>query len=209
MKTVAIISRKGGAGKTTLCTHLAVAAEARDLTTAIIDLDPQASAALWGDARGEDFPAVVPAQAPRLVSLLSQARQQGAKLVLIDTPPEADSVATEAALQADYILIPCRPSALDLNAIGASIRIAKTAGKPFSVVVSSAPVQGVEVSEMLATIQDAGVTVAPVVIHHRKAYSSRMTEGRTAGEIEPKGKAAGEIDALLLWVCDQTNMVTR
>ncbi|MBV5334152.1 ParA family protein, partial [bacterium] len=47
MKTLAIISRKGGAGKTTIAVHLAVAAEAYGIATAIFDLDPQASAALW------------------------------------------------------------------------------------------------------------------------------------------------------------------
>ena len=41
MKTVAIISQKGGAGKTTVAIHLAVAAEQRGLRTAVFDLDPQ------------------------------------------------------------------------------------------------------------------------------------------------------------------------
>ncbi len=73
MKTLAIVSRKGGAGKTTIAVHLAVAAEAAGLTTVIFDLDPQASAALWSDHRGQPIPAVVPAQAPRLHGLLAQA----------------------------------------------------------------------------------------------------------------------------------------
>jgi cellulose biosynthesis protein BcsQ len=45
MKTVALLSQKGGAGKTTLALHLACAAKAAGLASAIIDLDPQASAA--------------------------------------------------------------------------------------------------------------------------------------------------------------------
>jgi chromosome partitioning protein len=40
MKTVAIISQKGGAGKTTVAIHLAVAAEQHGLRTAVFDLDP-------------------------------------------------------------------------------------------------------------------------------------------------------------------------
>jgi chromosome partitioning protein len=203
MKTLAIVSRKGGAGKTTIAVHLAVAAEAHGLATALFDLDPQASAALWSDHRGEPVPAVVPAQAPRLPALLSQARSNEAALVIIDTAPHADGIASDAATHADAVLIPCRPSAFDLDAIGVSVRLARAAGKPAYVVINAAPTQGVETAEAIAAISAAGVDVCPVVIHHRKAFASRIHEGRTAGEIEPKGKAAAEIERLLLWICEQ------
>lgn len=207
MKTLAIVSRKGGAGKTTIAVHLAVAAEAYGIATAIFDLDPQASAALWADHRGEPIPAVVPAQAPRLPALLAQARQNEADLVLLDTAPHADGIAAEAADQADAILIPCRPSSFDLDAIGASVRLARNAGKPAYVVINAAPVQGVETDEAMTAIRAAGVNVCPIVLHHRKPYASRIHEGRTASEIEPKGKAAQEIDALLRWLCEQVTLL--
>ena len=203
MRTIAIVSRKGGAGKTTVVTHLAVVAEAAGLRVALFDLDPQASAALWSDHRGEAFPAVVPAQAPRLAG----ARAGGADLVLIDTPPEADGIASAAAAAADLTLIPCRPSALDLDAVAASVRIAAATGRPFAVAINAAPVVGVEVAEMRAALAGAGVPVAPVVLHQRKAFSSRMQEGRTAGEHEPDGKAAAELTALFRWLCEQVRLL--
>lgn len=209
MKTLAVVSRKGGAGKTTISTHLAVAAEALGIATALFDLDPQASASLWADHRGEGFPAVMPAQYPRLVALLKQAETQGAGLVILDTPPEADTIANAAAEHADAILIPCRPSALDLNAIGASVRIARAVGKIPFVVINAAPTQGTEVEEMRIALLSAGVEVAPIVLHQRKAYSARMQEGRTATEIEPKGKAAEEIRALFLWLCEKVDMLPK
>ena len=209
MKVLAIVSRKGGAGKTTLAVHLAVAAERHGLATAVFDLDPQASAALWSDHRGEAIPAVVPAQAPRLASLLAQARANEADLVILDTAPHADGIASEAASHADAILIPCRPSALDLDAIGASIRLARAVDKPAYVVINAAPVQGVETEETRAALSSAGVEIAPVVLHQRKAYSARMHEGRTAQEVEPKGKAAAEVKDLLLWLCDKVIMLPR
>ncbi len=209
MKILAIVSRKGGAGKTTIAVHLAVAAEAYGIATAIFDLDPQASAALWSDHRGEPIPAVVPAQAPRLPSLLAQARQNEAHIVLLDTAPHADGIAADAADQADVILIPCRPSAFDLDAIGASVRLARNAGKPAYVIINAAPVQGVETAEAIAALTAAGVEVCPVVLHHRKPYASRIHEGRTAQEIEPKGKAAAEIDALLFWLCDRVILLPK
>ena len=71
MKTLAILSRKGGTGKTTLAVHLAVAAEKAGLTTAVIDLDPQASATKWADTRDVDSPVVISAHAIGLPSPLS------------------------------------------------------------------------------------------------------------------------------------------
>ena len=209
MKTIAIVSRKGGAGKTTIAVHLAVAAKTHGIATALFDLDPQASAALWADHRGELIPAVVPAQAPRLPSLLSQARSNEADLVIIDTAPHAGGIASDAAAHADAILIPCRPSAFDLDAIGASVRLAQAAGKDAFVIINAAPVRGVETTEAIEAISSAGVEVCPVVIHHRKSFASRIHEGRTAQEIEPRGKAAVEIRNLLLWLCEHVISLTN
>lgn len=204
MKTIAIVSRKGGAGKTTIALHLAVALEALGLTVAVFDLDPQASATIWGDRRGGDSgPAVVAAQAPRLAALLDHARAQGADVVIIDTSPAADTIVAEAASHADAVLIPCRPSTLDLDAIGASVRLANGAGKPSFVVCNSAHSQGNETDEMREALEKAGVTVSPVVLHQLKAFGSYIQEGQTAQERQPKGKAAQEIRDLALWFCDK------
>jgi len=62
MKTVAIISQKGGSGKTTIAVHLAVCAELHGQPTLILDLDPQASACSWLARRGEDTPEVIAAE---------------------------------------------------------------------------------------------------------------------------------------------------
>ncbi len=209
MKTLAIISRKGGAGKTTLALHLATAAEEAGVTAAIFDLDPQASAALWGDRREGTPPAVVPAQAPRLAALLGQARQQQAGLVILDTAPHDDGTAADAASHADAILIPCRPSSLDLDAISASVRLARSTGRPAFVVVNAAPVQGTEKDEAATALSAAGVTVCPAVIHQRKALASFIQEGKTALEADPKGKAAAEIRQLFQWIAEQVHLVTN
>jgi chromosome partitioning protein len=56
------VSPLGGAGKTTIGIHLAVAAEQKGMKTALFDLDPQASASNWADKRNQPSPAVVSAQ---------------------------------------------------------------------------------------------------------------------------------------------------
>jgi len=203
MKSIAILSEKGGAGKTIVSVHLAVAAEAQGLATAIFDFDARANSTIWGDRRPGGIPAVVPAQAPRLATLLSQARDNKADFVIFDTPGNAPDIAAHA----DAILIPCRPFGPDLLSIAASVKLAQASSKPTHVVINAAPVQGVETDEAIAAISASGVLVCPVVLHARKPYATRFHEGLTAQEIEPKGKAAAEIGALLLWLCDKVIML--
>ena len=66
MKTIAILSNKGGAGKTTLAIHIAVAAEQASKRAVVLDLDPQGSATTWGEVRDDEAPAVVPTHVPSL-----------------------------------------------------------------------------------------------------------------------------------------------
>lgn len=200
MKTIAIISRKGGAGKTTIALHLAVEAEAQGKRIAVFNLDPQASATLWSDHRGTQNPYIIPAQAPRLVSMLEQAKKQKAELVILDTAPHDDGAASAAANHADFIIIPCRPSSLDLDAIATSIRLASVKAKAAYVLINSAPAQGNETNQAINALKKADVQVCPVVLHQRKSFSSHMQIGLTAREFEAKGKAAEEIRNLYNWI---------
>lgn len=208
MKTVAIISQKGGAGKTTIGIHLAVAAEQRGMNTALFDLDPQASASSWSDKRNKLSPAVVSAQAARLPGLLKQAAAQSADLVIIDSAPNADAASLAAAQAADLILIPCRPAAFDLNAIGTTLNLAAVAGKPAYVVLNAVPPHGKVGQEARRVLEDGGVKVATPVLHHLVAFAHSVIDGRTAQELDPKSKAAAEIDALFAWVKKHANTQT-
>src|SRR5208337_2207830 len=130
VKTIAIISQKGGAGKTTLSVHLATAASASGHSAAIVDLDPQGTAASWGDRRQADAPEVVSGQAARLAVLIEAARANGADLLILDTAPNADQTALRAARVADVVLIPCRAATFDLEAIQATLTLSQLAQKP-------------------------------------------------------------------------------
>jgi chromosome partitioning protein len=208
VKTIAIISQKGGAGKTTVAIHLAVAAELRGMKTALFDLDPQASAASWSDKRGTPSPAVVSAQAARLPGLLKQAEAQKADLVIIDSAPNADAASLAAARAADLILIPCRPAAFDLNAIGTTLNLASVAGKPAYVLLNAVPPVGKVGEEARLVLKNGGVEVATPVLHQLVAFAHSVNDGRTAQEFDPRGKAAAEIDTLFAWVKKQANAQT-
>ena len=70
----------------------------------------------------------------------------------------------------------------------------------------AAPVQGSEVSEATRALEADGIEVAPVVLHNRKAFYSHWQLGQTAQELDPDGKAAGEIRDLTLWLCERLGM---
>jgi chromosome partitioning protein len=209
MKVIAILSQKGGAGKTTLALHLAVAAERDGLSTAVIDLDPQASAAGWSDSRTVETPAIVSAQATRLPQVLEAAMNAGAALVIIDTAPHSESAALAAARAADLVLIPCRPSILDLRAIGNTVDLAKLADKPCVVVLNTVPPRGSLGDEAKQAVAGYGVDIAPIVLGQRAAFQHALTAGLTAQEYEPHGKAADEATQLYMWICTQVGVRTR
>ena len=201
MKVIAVVSQKGGAGKTTLALHIAVAAERAGLSAAILDMDPQGTAERWSEWRKEEPPAVVAAKAATLSRRLEQARAAKGDLVVIDTPPLAQTEAREAARIADLILIPCRPSAFDLDAIRITADLANDIRKPAFVVVNAGPPHGTAVYlDVAQTVEGFGLQVAPARLSERAAFRHAVREGKSAQETEPAGKAAEEMASLWLWI---------
>lgn len=209
MKTIALLSQKGGAGKTTLALHLAVAATLDGKQAAVIDLDPQASATHWEDSRANESPAVVSAQAVRLAKVLSTAREHGAALAIIDTAPHSERDALAAARASDLVVIPCRPSVLDLRAISSTVDLANLAGKPGVIVLNACPPRGTLADEANAAVATYELPIAPVRVGQRAAYVHALTAGQAVQEYEPKGKAAEEISQLYKWICGHVNSIGK
>lgn len=217
MRTISVISQKGGAGKTTLAIHLAGAATAAKLSALILDADPQATASQWSQWRGMTEPEVIDCASPTLLARkVAQAGELGADLVVIDTPPHADIMAREACKIADLILIPCRPQAFDLSAVETTAELAKATGKPAFVLFMGGPQRAPttyrdarELIEGGEGLDGMGVAVAPVMLTQRAVYHHSTAQGKTADEMEPEGKAAEEIAALWTWARQQVRMSTR
>ncbi len=200
MRTIALISQKGGAGKTTLAIAVAVAASKAGFDSVLVDLDPQVSAGRWSDLRDAENPVVTCAPAARLSSVLSAASGAGAGLAVLDTAPHAADAALAAARASDFVLIPCRPATADLAAIAASIDLVRIAGKPAAVVLNAAPVANPLTGQALATISGYGATACPVVVHQRIEHVHAFTAGSCAIETAPAGKAAAEVNKLFEWI---------
>jgi len=210
MTTIAIISQKGGAGKTTLALHLATAAQQAGRVALVVDTDPQATASQWAAWRGDAPPEVIDSPPPRLAAKVAAARNQGAEWIVIDTPPHADNAARSAAEIADLILIPCRPSAFDLSAIQTSVRLVQLLRKPaFIVFAAGSPNAARVYAEAGELVAGYGTPPCPVIVPDRAAYRHASAEGRTVTEIEPGGKAAEEIRALYTWTCRQVELLIK
>jgi chromosome partitioning protein len=201
MKVVAIISQKGGAGKTTLALHIATAAEATRRSAVVIDLDPQASAAGWKDSRGSEGPVVVAIPYTRLGAALRVAKDGGADLAVIDTAPHSEAAAMAAARAAHLVLIPCRAGILDLRAIESTAELVKIAATSAFVILNALPPQGSRIlDDARQAVAVHGIEVAPVTLQQRAAYAHALTVGQTAQEYEPGSKAAEEIAAIVKWL---------
>ena len=201
MKTIAVISRKGGAGKTTLTINVAVASELAGEEAIVLDLDPQGSAQVWGRIRDSRAPLVVPASASDLGDLLERAREAGAGLALIDTAPHAGRPALEAARAADLVIVPCRPSIFDLEAATASFAIAEEAGTLAAGLVWAVPANSTLGPQAIEALRGAGIQMIGGTIGQRTAYAHAATAGQGVQEFAPQSRAAREMRHLygLLW----------
>jgi chromosome partitioning protein len=206
VKTLALIAQKGGVGKTTIAVNLAVAA---GVQTALFDLDQQESAVIWSDRRKEELPHVEFLTERRLPDGLQAAERQGFALAIIDTPPAAGPQAYTAAQSSDLVLIPCRPSLIDLDAIRRTAQLIKAADVSAFVVLNAAPHSATTLlDDARAIVEGAGLSVAPIVLRERSAYRAAWPLGKAVTETDPRGKAALEISHLQSWLFELMQVCT-
>lgn len=207
MQILAMIAQKGGTGKTTLALSLAVAAEVAGQSVLIIDLDPQASACRWGDRRSVDTPAVMDAQPARLAAALAKAAQAGIDLAIVDTPARVEQAAAEAAKAADLVLIPCKPSILDLETLRATAELVQgRAKRPPLVILNAVPAQGTRHEQATEAITGMGLAVCPAHVGQRVAFEYAAQAGLTVTEYEPERRAASDIRQLYTAICKIVGM---
>ena len=202
-RVVSVLSQKGGTGKTTLSCALAALASRAETATAVLDLDHQASAARWHHLRranGEGDPPVFAAPSSRMQALVDALGQDGAELIVTDTPPHSGADAVTVARLSDHILIPLQPSFPDLAAITRTIEIAEVAKTPATIVLNVALVNHPSTDDARTVIAGTAAAAAPVVLHRRVAHVNSFNVGRCAAEYQPAGKAPNELRTLFGWL---------
>ena len=208
MKTLALLARKGGAGKTTLAVHLAVIAVQSGQRVLLVDTDPQRSTAAWWRSRQADTPELVECEASQLPDVLAAARADGVELAVIDTRPSVEADTATVARLADLVLIPTRPTILDLRAIAATVEVVQAVNRRGAIVLNAVLAgrdgeespQAAEAREALAAY---ALEVAPVAVGNRVALGHALVDGLAVTEFDPAGKASAELQALFRFVMEK------
>lgn len=204
MKTIAFVTQKGGAGKTTLAASLAVAAQEAGETVAVLDLDPQQSLTNWGNDRTADAPAVDYLEAgsiPQLPSILKALEGRGYTLVILDTAG-IDSTGTHIAMQAsDICLIPSRPTRMDLRATRVTYEAAIRMQRPFLFALNQCPPQpnNPRAAEAAQALSMLGLIAEPLIMQ-RADHQDAFATGLGVTEYATDGKAAEEMRLLWTWL---------
>jgi len=208
MKTITFAASKGGVGKTTLCAALSsyASSDKPKKRFAIIDLDPQGSLTAWWNKRESDNPELIEANAASLATVLQKAEAAGYDYVFIDTPPGHMQTIEAGIANADYVLVPCQPSPVDISAIGDTLSAIEEQSKPFAFVMNRV-IARTRIGEQAILLLANHGKVAGVPVAQRTAFATAMTDGRSAPEIEGGKRAENEISAL--WAFLLTNLKSK
>jgi chromosome partitioning protein len=202
VRTIALLARKGGAGKTTVAIHMGVLAQAAGQKVVFFDLDPQRSLAAWWQSRSASTPPLVETDARRLPDLLRDASAEGYDLAVVDTPPAVTfDTARVAGGGVDLVLIPLRPSVLDIYAVEGTAAVVKATKARALLVLNACQPSTVAgeagtTAEARAALAGMGLTVAATSLAQRMDYTRALNGGEAVSEFAPASKAATEVRRL-------------
>ena len=209
MQIIAVLNQKGGAGKTTIATHLARALQLGGSDVLLVDSDPQGSARDWAAVREDQPVPVVGIDRPTIERDIKRVATKD--YIVIDGAPQAADLAVSAIKAATFILIPVQPSPYDIWATADLVdlvkqRIEMTDGKLQAAFVVSRAIKGTrigaEVSDALAGYE---LPLLRARITQRVSYPSTAAAGTTVLDAEPTGDAAKEIRALVSELQEKLN----
>lgn len=198
MKTIVVAASKGGVGKTTLAATLAVEATHHG-SVAILDIDPQQSLARWHDVRTSSDENSVPhliEVGKKPETAITRAKKQKLDWLFIDTPGGSLTLMKLAVEHADLIVIPTRPSPLDVKSLNPIVELCEIAGRPFVFILNGVTLQ----SAMTDGARNYLVSRYghPIIeeMQFREAHAAAMLSGATAPELDAHGDAAAECRAV-------------
>lgn len=200
-KIITVAQQKGGAGKTTLAAHLAVAYTAMKKRVVAVDIDPQQSLSRWYGLRldrmdGTPAGVLVSATEGWRARVEVERAAAGHDVVIIDSPPHAETEARIAIRAADLVVVPVQPSPMDVWATRPTLELAAAEKVPALLVFNRVPARANLTAAMEAEAGQLGARIARARLGNRVAFAAALAEGKAVGEAQPSGRAAQEIAAL-------------
>lgn len=197
---ITIAQQKGGAGKTTVAAQLAVTWWKAGLAVAMLDVDPQGSLSAWYDQRlrfghSNDRLHLVQVSGWRLAGELDRLKRDF-DVVVIDSPPHAETDARVAVRAAAVVVVPVQPSPMDLWATHPTLDLAAKERARALLVFNRLPSRGKMPEAIRREIERQGLPTAVATLGNRAAFAASMMEGRGVVETGPRDAAAIEIQAL-------------
>ena len=197
MRTLAFVTQKGGSGKSTIASSLAVAAREAGERVFILDMDPQQSLMKWAKARKLNDIPVEAIQPGKISAVMNSLAKSGVTLCIIDTAG-TESTATAAAMKAaDLCIIPARPNAFDLWASEMTRRTLRELRKDYVFLLNQCPPsqQNARIEEGVELLEKMGGLISPL-IGARVDYQEAARNGLGVTEWNASGLAAEEINKL-------------
>ena len=184
MKKIAICAPKGGAGKTTTMLALAVHAQQKKKRVAIFDFNSdQENVPDWLEARKGAAPTLIDFQNPLKDA---KAIADDFDFLFSDTPPvvDDDQLVEAAVAISDFVVIPVRPSMLDIGTMPDMVRICRERKRPFSFLLCDVTSSWKSLNQKAAeALSDMG-PLFKARMTHRMAYVNAITIGKTGAEID-------------------------
>lgn len=214
MQTIAMVSRKGGTGKSTLAIGLALAAMERGHKVCLLDADPLGTVWNWRRRRTALEPLVEAVHdGGALVQRIHALAQRGTTLTIIDTAGGWNEVWPWAVGVADLCLIPARPSPADIEAAAPALPAIRAGGKPFAFVLTQTPVRSQRLGGAATTLGATAAAldlidvVATPSIAARNDQQDALGLGLGVTEYAGSGKSADEMRRLWQWVAARLAVV--